>query len=239
MTSIFDEPELLAALLTSINTKNTVYTRVLLPWSCTSIIQRMIDEVGKKTTISSLPIGEDMVNEFLLLEKIPDDKKRSIIWNETEGSGVVFSSALKIARLKNDTDKRKLMGAVIQYDFTKNQTDNIVVLKNKNSNFTIEECIEEIVKFRPIIVEAYMVILSIKNIEKVLEEMSQKQNKRINDILKESFERNLGLPIDAVSIKGANTAISMNEEAYKKYEQIINERKLNDIDILSNFLVIN
>lgn len=239
MTSIFDEPDLLAAFLTSLNTKNTVYSRALLPWSCTSVIQRMIDEVGRKLTISRIPIGEDMVDQFLLLKKIPDDKKRSVIWNETEGSGVVFSSALKIARLKNDNDKRKLMSSVIQHGFTKIQTDNIVVLKNKHSDTTIEDCIEEIVKFRPIIVEAYMVILSIKNIEKNLANLSQTQNKRINDILKEVFEKNLGLPIDSVSIKGTNTAISMNEKAYKKYEQIISERKLADIDILSNFLVIN
>ena len=239
MTSIFDEPERLAGLLTSINTKNTGYTRALLPWSCTLIMRRMIDEKGKKVAISRLPIKEDMFEQFFLLEKIPDDKKRSVIWNETQGVGVVFSSALKIARLKNDDDKRKLMGAVLEHGFTKIQTDNIVVLKNKNPDMIIEECIEEIVKFRPTIIQSYMVILSIKNLENNLEELSKAQNKRTNEIIKDAFEMNLGLPIDAVSIKGDNTAISMTEEAYKKYEQVINEKKLADIDILPNFLEIN
>lgn len=239
MTSIFDEPEQLARLLTSINTKNTGYTRALLPWSCTLIMKQMIDEKGKKVTISRLPLKDDMFEQFLLLEKIPDDKKRSVIWNETKGAGVVFSSALKISRLKNDDDKRKLMGAVLEHGFTKIQTDHIVVLKNKNPDMIIEECIEEIVKFRPIIIQSYMVVLSIKNLENNLEELSKAQNKRTNEIIKDAFEMNLGLSIDAVSIKGDNTAISMTEEAYKKYEQVINEKKLADIDILANFLEIN
>ena len=131
------------------------------------------------------------------------------------------------------------MGAVLEYGFTKIQTDHIVVLKNKNLDMIIEECIEEIVKFRPTIIQSYMVILSIKNLENNLEELSKAQNKRTNEIIKDAFEMNLGLPIDAVSIKGDNTAISMTEEAYKKYEQVINEKKLADIDILPNFLKIN
>ena len=239
MTSIFDEPDLLAKLLTSINTKNTEYTRTLLPWSCTLIMRQLINEKGKKVAISRLPIQEDMFEQFLLLEKIPDDKKRSVIWNETEGTGVVFSSALKIARLKNDDDKKKLMGAVLEHGFTKIQTDNIVVLKNKNPDMIIEECIEEIVEFRPTIIQSYMVVLSIKNLENNLEELSKAKNKRTNEIIKDAFEMNLGLSIDAVSIRGDNTAISMTEEAYKKYEQVINEKKLADIDILANFLEIN
>jgi len=162
-----------------------------------------------------------------------------VIWDETGGIGVVFSSALKIARLKEDDDKRKLMGAVIQHGFIKTETDNIVVLKNKKPDMTVEECIETIVKFRPIIIQAYMVVLSTKDLENSLEELSKAQNKRSNDIIMEAFERNLGLPIDAVSIKGDNTAISMNEDAYEKYEQVISERKLADIDILPNFLVVD
>ena len=237
--SLFDEPELLAKLLTSIKTKNTEYTRELLPWSCTLLIKRLIDEKGKKAAVSSLPIGEYMVDDFLLLEKIPDDRKRTVIWDETGGIGVVFSSALKIARLKEDDDKRKLMGAVIQHGFIKTETDNIVVLKNKKPDMTVEECIETIVKFRPIIIQAYMVVLSTKDLENSLEELSKAQNKRSNDIIMEAFEKNLGLPIDAVSIEGDNTAISMNEDAYKKYEQVISERKLADIDIIPNFLVVD
>ena len=125
MTSIFEEPARLAELLTSINTKKTGYVRALLPWSCTLIIRQLIDEMGKKEAISRLPLGNDMVDQFLLLEKIPDDKKRSVIWNETDGSGVIFSSALKISRLQNEDDKQKLMSAVLEHGFTKIQTDNI------------------------------------------------------------------------------------------------------------------
>ena len=84
-----------------------------------------------------------------------------------------------------------------------------------------------------------MVVLSINNLENNLEELSKAQNKRTNEIIKDAFEMNLGLPIDAVSIKGDNTAISMTEEAYKKYEQVINGKKLADMDILPNFLEIN
>jgi len=239
LTSIFDEPEKLAELLTSINTKNTGYSRALLPWSCTLIMRQLLDEKGKKETISILPIQDDMFDQFLLLEKIPDEKKRSVIWNETKGTGVVFSSALKIARLKDENDKKILMGAVLQYGFTKIQTDNIVVLKNKNPDMIIEDCIEEIVKFRPTVVQSYMIVLSIKNLESHLEELSKTQNKRINEIIKNAFETTLGLSIDAVSIKGDNTAISMNEEAYRKYEHVIDKKNLADIDILPTFLEIN
>ena len=110
------------------------------------------------------------------------------------------------------------------------------ILKNKNPDKPMEECIEEIVKFRPTIIQAYMVVLSIKTMEKKLEELSKEQNKRINDIIKKAFELKLGLSIDAVSIKGDNIAISMTEEAYIKYEQVISEKKLADVDILQHFL---
>lgn len=238
MNSIFDEPERLAELLTSINTKNTKYVRALLPWSCTLIMRQLINEIGKEEAISRLPIGNDMVEQFLLLERIPNDKKRSVMWNETNGLGVTFSSALKISRLENDNEKRKLMGAVLEHGFTKIQTDNIVVLKNKNPNMSIEECIEEIVKFRPTIIQSYMVVLSIKPLKNKLDDLSKTQNKRVNDIIKKAFESNLRLPIDAVSVIADNTAISMTEETYEKYEQIIKGKKLSDMDILPNFLEI-
>ena len=234
--AITDEPEKLAKLLLSVKPYAAGIERPLSPWTCSMYIRQLVDERGKDKT--GLPIGPDMIDQFLSLERIPADKRRSIIWNETSGIGVVFSSALKIARLKDDDDKRKIMDAYLLQQFTKTESDNIVVLRNKRSDLSIEECVEQVTNFRPKYVENTAVVLSIVESKNKLKELAQTQKLHLRDIIKDVFEKKLETAIIAVSIKEDTDTvlITMNENTYNKFEQFCNEKKLADNEIMSNFL---
>ena len=233
---VIEDLDLYAKLLNSVHVGGT--NRPLTPFEVSTLIDKMVDECGSKTEVlERLPIKSDMLELFLKLQEMPKGYQNVIVWGTSTTEGISFSSAGRIVGLKDSRDKEILSDAAMMHKFLKTDIENIVSLKNK-TKISIEDCIEKVVKFRPVIEHRYMFIFEIDpNFVRRLtdEPISKEESPEI--ILKNLVSRFISHEdILAVVIRDNKLVFTFNQNGYNKIQEILKEKKFVLNQLLAYFL---
>jgi len=213
------------------------YERTLSPFTCSMYIEELISDLeDENLALQSLPIKKDMFENFRRLQKISPKFQHSIVWKTTSELGVSLSAATNIAKLENLDDQEYLFQATLDHKFSKDETDHIVRLKKTKPDLSISQCVEQVKKFRPVVIPIYYVILDItdENLHK-LKELQQHTDKKIDEILKEIIENKINCKARSLVIKGNRLALNLDDEGYKNFEQFIQKWKVDVYDLISFF----
>ena len=215
-----------AKLLASIKVSGK--NRSLSPFEVAEDIQRMQSEGLEIQEISErLSIKQEMINQFLSLTKIPNECQNTIVWGTSTDVGVSFSTAVRIARLKESEDRRFLMKSAMKYKFSKKEMANIVTLL-RNGPLSILECIEKITNIRPEIEYSYMYVITV-NSETIteLKNLSESKNLELSTCLKNILSSQLTEKnILAIVVKGLKIVVSLNADGSKIFSEILCKNKL-------------
>ena len=233
---VIDDLDIYAKLLNSIQGGGT--NRPLTPFEVSKLMVRMIDECGSKTEVlERLPLKLEMFEEFLKLQKIPKGYQNVIVWGTSTNEGISLTSAIRIARLKDSHDMEILLDASMTHKFKKLEIENIVSLKNK-TEISIEECIEKVVKFRPVIEHRYMFVFDIDpNFVKKLSAKTISKEESPVIILKGLVSRFISKEdILAVVLRDNKLVFTFNQNGYNKIQEILKEKKFVLNQLLAYFL---
>ena len=240
--SLLQNPIRLAQLLSSINISNS--DRPLSPIETAEVIHELLIELGddKLELEKRLPLSKSMINNFFKLLFLPPKIKDMIKWGESSKrtGEISFSSACKLSNLKNENDILKLVYAItnLSRPITKTEVADIVSLKNKNHDKSIDDCIKEILNVnRPLIIEHFIFISGIQtSIVKLLQNLSENKSISIGDFaineLSTIFPPN---SIKGIKIYNDYTRISFTQEGitfindYIKYNNILRRDTINHI----------
>jgi len=152
-----------AKLLLSLGTHEK--DRPLSPVEASDYIRRLLEHGGatiskgtKSQIAKSLGFsGEKMIGDFLRLQRLTTTLRDAIGWGDMEDGRIPFSTATQLARLQGQ-EQDILAKVALENDFTKTETIRIVQLRLRNPSKTINECIEDIKRIRPIVQTGYVVV---------------------------------------------------------------------------------
>lgn len=246
---ILNNPTRLAKLLVSINVPNNL-GRPLSPMDVAREIEMLQKDLDndQNELVKRLPIKQDMIKQFQSLLKLPPQVQDMIVWGESkrETGALGFSVAARIAMFNNPSDVLKLVGTVTEmsHSVTKDEVKNILSMKRRNPNISIEDCLLEILNIsRPITIIHYMFISGLNpDIIQVLKKSSQELNQDIHqfaaNVLCTIFpERS----VEKVKIFADCARLSLAEEGmnfiakYSKSHNILRQNVLNHMFTLKGF----
>ncbi len=163
--------------------ENHVTPRPLTPTEVAAIFQRAINRGATKEDCARLVhfSGTSMVGRFLALLNLEKDIRHSVDWGASNNVSLGFSSAYELSRLPEE-DQKKGFIAVLENRLNKSEVQQIVELRRKS--FSIEDCIEQVLKFRPKI-ERQFVVLGRLSDPGVIRELRRLQQSRRDEILNE------------------------------------------------------
>jgi len=224
--------ELYSDLLLSVGTHKG--KRPLIPIEVSNLILRLKDEekiddketskrlgLGKPSKISNIDKRDTtQVKQFLKLQKLSSKSKNLFGWGGTEPDKIPFTTGTIIADL-NEKDQDIVIQSCIERGIIKNEAIRILDLKKKSPAMKIEECIEKVLKIRPITEVWYIVSHTINsNFFKTIQKNAETSGKSIVDYCKEIIKSKFNKgKIESVILKGSTIYISMDEECYNFIEQ--------------------
>lgn len=210
-----------AKLLSSIGTHKG--ERPLPPLEVAKRIKLLRDECKSLNEVSErLSLDAKIIGQFLSLLSLPETVHGIIGWGYTDKFRLAFTTASIIAELEDAYDQEILAKAAQISAFKKNEVQDVVSLKKRNKNKKIEECIESVLRFRPVIEKGYMVITNIRpETIKRLRHAIKTYSIKIEDLIKQSME--VVLPYQSlsnVSVRENYVVLNLNDEGYKKFEKL-------------------
>jgi hypothetical protein len=221
----------------------------LSPVECAEDIKRLMDEENKNLIQVSemLDLGRpeegssiykkrdtSQVNNFLKLLNVSEKSRDFAGWGWEGYPKIPFTTISKLSTLTHDEQDKILQSA---YKDKKKQIlvkDVIKILKwrRENPKISIDECIEKILKLKPVTVVTHIVVCEtyekLKNFIKTNADFKQK----ILDILRDNLEGEF-YEIDATDIL---ITISMNETAYKIFHEQQYKKGVHFTEFLNTFL---
>lgn len=164
--------------------------RPLSPIEVGSLLQKARSEgVSLEECAKTIQLdGTGHIGRFLRILDLPDDIRHLVDW----GSGknfVGFTSAVELAKLKNDGDQRTVAEAVLSDSLGSKEVRQVTQLR-KRSGRPIEACLREVLDMRPKIERRYVFVGSVapENVE-ALGRLTQ----AIRDMILASGVENIGL----------------------------------------------
>jgi len=137
-----------------------------------------------------LDVTPRMVGMFKSLLSLPEDIKPCVRSRE-----ISIDKAVRIASLKRDTPSQEFLAKAIITEpsvFTAPTVAKIVALKNRNQNFTVEDCIKKVLKSRPIVENRYLLVTGIeKSLSETVNKRASEQGISSLDLLKEIMKQSL------------------------------------------------
>ena len=182
------------------------------------------DELSKR-----LGVSKDIIKDFEELLSLPAEIQDTIAFgtSKSDSGKLSFTTAAIIAELKDSEDMLKVGLAVLSFPrpITKTEVDNIVSLKRRNSEKSIEDCIAEIVKMRPNIVRHYLFVSSLdEDIRKQLTQLSLQNHKEVDSLALEIFSKEFPEnSVKKVHLGNEFVRISFTKEGHNKLHQISND----------------
>lgn len=176
------------------------------------------DEMSKKFRLKTT----DMITQFLSLLQLPYEIQHAIEWGKNQENHLGFSAAAELTTLTEKKDMEKLAKAMINYKFSRDEVAAVIDLKKRNSEKSIEDCIHEIKKFRPKILEGYLVVspLHEKNRE-ILKNRAKRDDITSADLLRSILEEYLPKKsISSTKIREEGVTLSLDEAGYEKFNKI-------------------
>lgn len=162
--------------------------RPLSPIEIGELIETAINSGTTKKEISEeIMLDPSMIDRFRRLQKLSPSMQHLVAWREK--SKISFSTASEIARLKT-YDEQELVGkTTLEHSLSKNEVIRIVENKNKIGK-PIDECVEEVLKMRPLIIRRYLFIGTVRSLE-VRDRLSEKTQKERDTLFNKVVTSNL------------------------------------------------
>jgi len=236
-SKLTDDLELYSDLLLSVGTHKG--TRPLIPIEVSNLISRLKEEenvndsevskmldLGRPKKITNIDTKRDptQVNNFLKLQKLSSRSQKLLGWGGTEPDKIPFTTGAIVAELDNPQDQDTIIQSSLDRGITKNEAKRIVQLKKKTPDMPISDCIEKVLKIRPITEIWY--IVSHTPVPELFNKLSTKAKDTgvsISDYVKKFLiSRIKDGKIESVILKGNTFYISMDENSNNYLE---NEQK--------------
>jgi hypothetical protein len=137
-----------------------------------------------------LGITPRMVVMFKSLLSLPQDIQPYVKWT----GGISFDKAQRIASLRDIVCQQFLSKAIVAEPnaFTAPTVAKIVALKNNNKNMPIEDCVQRVLKSRPIVENRYIFVTGIeKSLSEAVSNRAAEQGISSVDLLKGILRQSL------------------------------------------------
>ncbi len=206
------------------------------PLSPIEVAERMrvlLDEYGSRSAVARrLGLkGVDMVNRFLALLKLPLTVRNAIGWRGPQEGEIGLDIAYRISTLDNPREQDTLVKVVIQEPLSKEEVLDIVTLRNKNPEMTIEDCIETRIKIRPIVETGYLLVFEINEttIKLLRENTVENVEKHLEEIIECVVEK---AEIESIRYKSGIAIFVLSERGYQQLTMFAKERGVDKKDLL-------
>ncbi len=217
--------------------------RPLTPIEVASLIQRMVKENNEPLHIISARLGlgrakegniykktdTSQINIFLDLLKLSKRSQKVLGYGKSDNYKISFSTGAQIAKLSDFDEQDKVIQSSLDYGIKKEEAIKIVQYRKAHPKATIEECIEKILKIRPI--EKVTNIICCTLDEKFINTIESKKDKLIKNLRTE-----LNGEIFKTNIKGKIIMISMDDNAFNTFEKKQKEKDMTFSNYV-NFLI--
>lgn len=223
---LVDDLELYSDLLLSVGTHKG--KRPLIPIEVSNLIVRLKEEeklddkevskrldLGKATKITNLDKNDPtQVKQFLKLQNLSLKSRKLLGWGNTEPDKIPFTTGVIISELDDKKDQDIVIQSCLERGIKKDEANRILDLKKKSPGIKIDDCIEKVLKIRPITEIWYIVSHTIspsllKNIQNNAESLKKSPTEYLKDIIKSKCNKG---KIESVILKGMTVYISMDEE---------------------------
>jgi len=131
-----------------------------------------------------------LVGMFKSLLSLPQDIQPYVKWT----GGISFDKAQRIASLRDIISQQFLSKAILAEPntFTAPTVSKIVALKNNNKNMPIEDCVQRVLKSRPIVENRYIFVTGIeKSLSEAVSNRAAEQGISSVDLLKGILRQSL------------------------------------------------
>jgi len=222
------DEETLAKLLLSVGTRKK--WRALPPITTANILDEWCKSSSQKEVAGLLGVSSETIRMFRRLLTLPENVQKLV-----EDREIGIDAGDRISRFKDPEVQEILAKATIDRKVTSDEVKNLIKsLKNRNPDMPISECIELVIKYRPIIEEEHLVISRIR--ESTLNALKKKSetsgilvDNLIEDVLKETISTEKGFI--SANIYDNTILLSLKTEGFKvfKAESVKSKVKLNDL----------
>ena len=216
--------------------------RPLEPIEVAKYITRMIDELPDENLLKiSNRLGLNDATQtkyFLKLLELPETVHYLLGWKVHQEEKIPFTISVILSELGNKEDMEYLVKAGLEHKFTKNEAMRIVQLKKKFPEKSADECIEKVLKIRPVIVKGYMIInllteAILSKIEKIAREKNIEQKELLLDLVNKNLEKG---KTESVKIKGKVVQLGLDGDGYRSILKFQESRKIRFNDIIEKLL---
>ena len=217
--------------------------RPLTPIEVANLIQRMIKENNEPLYITSKRLGlgrnktgdmykkkdTSQISKFLDLLKLSKRSQKVLGYGRSDSDKIAFSTGAVIAKLSDFDEQDKIIQSSLDKGIKKEEAGKIVQYRKAHPKATIEECIEKILKIRPVEKVTNVVCCTLE--EKFHNTIESKKDKLVNGL-----KINLKGEIFKTNIKGKIIMIFMDDRAFDTLERKQKEKNMTFTNYV-NFLI--
>ena len=229
----------LARLLVSVNVKEKNQYRPLTPIQVAAEIKVWVNE--KKLSVPEITEkfalkDSGMITHFLNLLKLPKSIQQSVGW--TSGS-IGISTASRISQLPNKKEMNALTQALAKEQLDRSEVMNIVSIRRKNPDKSLNDCVKEVKDFRIEWTEENVIIGSAQEDNlKFIKNYAKNKNLTTEDVLKQSICKEI-TPQHIINLKFKpdNTILlSLDEEGLEIFDALPEKLNFPRVDFFNFFI---
>lgn len=208
-------PEEKGKLLASIKTHRTAR-----PFAPITVAQILAHTPSNRELAKRLGIDPRLVGMFKSLLSLPQDIQPYVKWT----GGISMDKAQRIASLRDIVSQQFLSKAILAEPntFTAPTVSKIVALKNNNKAMPIEDCVQRVLKSRPIVENRYVLVTGIeKSLSETINNRAVEQGIASLDLLKGILQQSLPTHESLLSIVTHNgiVLLTLTAEGWQALRQ--------------------
>lgn len=171
------------------------------------LYERSIEKVAKEGKVSS-----KQIQDFLNLLELPLKVKKLI---RERKIGINTASRLTSRRLL-PVEQERLADAVVEHKLGWREVMEIVRFKGQNPKLTIDDCIQSILRSRPVVEKHHVIVTEIKQLQNRKLESLERSGTSLVEVLVGIIKKKLRDPASFVSLKirGSLIFLELQEDAY-------------------------
>ena len=252
LTKLIHNTKQYAKLLLSVGRqgRNIAKRRPLSPVECAEMIQRLMKEENESKVEISKMLGlgrpenksniyqkrdTTQVNLFLKLLQVSDKSRYFAGWGYEEYPKIPFSTMALMISLKPEEQDKIIQSAYNENKkilITKNDVHKITRWKRDNPDLPIEECIENVLKLKPVVDTTHMIICEISDVLKNFIQSNKDYKQKLINMLDRDIEGSF-YAVDATDLL---ITISMDDTAYKTFHDKQYKKDISFTQFLNEFL---
>jgi hypothetical protein len=220
--TILDDLDIYSNLLLSVNTHKS--DRPLEPIEVAELIADLKKETNEtwNEIASRIGIGKDQINAFRKLLKLPKQVHYAIGWGDTNEDKLAFTTASIIAELDEEEEMEILCKVALSNKLKKEETERVLQLKKMHISKNIKECVNDVLKLRPIIEIGYIIVSSVHDTTLTrLKSLADETNRNLEILIIYLINKVLtNGSIKKAIIRNKTVLLTMDEKAYESIHKI-------------------